>query len=359
MGVADAGRRPTIARHLGPVVLGVVAMALAGAILGTVVAGRLVTQPDQILAAARSLVPATSTITETGENLGAAPIVGDYFAFTRFSDGGLGRDLLSVVQGVAAEGEWQLVSEEDTFGGKVLSYERGALEARVSVTINHPEVTGRARVQAISEGTRTDPIPAALWGATAGGLLGALLGFAGNRWRDHRAPMVESGQAHPTDVRGPYAVAPMWARVVAGLIDIVTVWTVVSAFAWLAIFAIAVGSNRGGSGVPFLIVAAIAVAAGLLYEPFFLSRAGMTLGRMVFRVHVVCNDGSLLSFTEASGRFALKLISILPLGIGFLVALRDQRRQTWYDRLSDSVVIRNVVRDDTAGEQRAPSPRDA
>lgn len=344
---------------MGPLVLGVVAMALAGAILGTVVAGRLVTQPEEILAAARSLVPATSTITETGENLGPAPIVGDYFATTDFSDGGLDRQLAPRVEEVAERNGWDRVARDETQGGQVFEFERDGIRARVSVWTNKDDVSGSILTEAINEAARTDPIPATLWGAAAGGLLGALLGFAGSRWRDHRAPMVESGQAHPTDVRGPYAGAPLWARVVAGLIDIVAVWTVVSAFAWMAIFAIAVGSNRGGSGVPFLIIAGIAVAAGLLYEPFFLSRAGMTLGRMVFRVRVVRNDGSLLSFTEASGRFALKLISILPFGIGFLVALRDPRRRTWYDRRSDCVVIRNVAPRPAVDGQGPPLPRDA
>jgi len=65
-----------------------------------------------------------------------------------------------------------------------------------------------------------------------------------------------------------------------------------------------------------------------------------TLGKMVLRLMVTDVDGQRLSFARASVRYWAKLVSALPLGIGFMLAEISPKKQALYDRIAGSVVVR-------------------
>ena len=69
----------------------------------------------------------------------------------------------------------------------------------------------------------------------------------------------------------------------------------------------------------------------------FWSRAGRTLRMQSWGLQLVTEDGRVPSFGTASWRFFAALLSILPLGLGFLWQLWDAERLTWHDRLSKTL----------------------
>ena len=83
----------------------------------------------------------------------------------------------------------------------------------------------------------------------------------------------------------------------------------------------------------------IALLAAPLYFSFFYSATGQTLGMYAMGVRVVRMDGKAISFIGGLWRWICVLIAILPLGIGVLWVIVDDRRQGWHDKLAHTCVI--------------------
>jgi uncharacterized RDD family membrane protein YckC len=80
----------------------------------------------------------------------------------------------------------------------------------------------------------------------------------------------------------------------------------------------------------------------------WLYRAGLesstlraTLGKRLFGLAVVDARGDRISFRRATGRHFAKLLSWLPLGLGFLAMLLHEKRQALHDQLAGTYVLRN------------------
>ena len=136
-------------------------------------------------------------------------------------------------------------------------------------------------------------------------------------------------------------VAPLWLRPVALVIDVVVLlmavmplWIVLTFMAGFSANVDSPASNVVSSLTLLMFITL------LLYEPFFVSLTGTTLGKTLVGIRVVRSDGGRLGFRLSIGRFAVKLLSTLPLGLGFLLALFDDEGRTWYDRVSDTIVVR-------------------
>ena len=66
-----------------------------------------------------------------------------------------------------------------------------------------------------------------------------------------------------------------------------------------------------------------------------------TPGKMVVAIKVVDEKtGHAMSFGQAVGRYAGYVISTIPLGLGFIWAAFDPRKQGWHDKLAGTVVVR-------------------
>jgi len=75
------------------------------------------------------------------------------------------------------------------------------------------------------------------------------------------------------------------------------------------------------------------------YHVFFWVLIGQTPGKALLGVRVVCCDGRKLGFFRALLRYTGYLVSALPLGLGFLWVLVDDRRQAFHDRLAGTFVV--------------------
>lgn len=76
-----------------------------------------------------------------------------------------------------------------------------------------------------------------------------------------------------------------------------------------------------------------------VFFTFFWWKGGQTLGSRTWRMRVETADGDSPSFGRASLRFLAAVVSLLPLGLGFLWQLWDKDRLTWHDRASRTYLM--------------------
>jgi uncharacterized RDD family membrane protein YckC len=68
-----------------------------------------------------------------------------------------------------------------------------------------------------------------------------------------------------------------------------------------------------------------------------------SIGKKLCRLAVVDADGQRLGVGRALLRNFVKILSSLPLNIGFLPILWNERRQAWHDKIAQTYVIRRDV----------------
>jgi len=69
-----------------------------------------------------------------------------------------------------------------------------------------------------------------------------------------------------------------------------------------------------------------------------------TPGKMALKLKIVdAKTGNKLSTGQAIGRYFAYLVSMIPLGLGFLWIGIDSRKQGWHDKLAGTVVIKTNV----------------
>jgi uncharacterized RDD family membrane protein YckC len=83
-----------------------------------------------------------------------------------------------------------------------------------------------------------------------------------------------------------------------------------------------------------LLVAVIVGFFGL-----FWTQRGQTLGMMAWRLKVVREDGTLLSWTDTVKRLGAALVSWAALGLGYFWIWIDRDRLAWHDRWTRTRVV--------------------
>ena len=68
-------------------------------------------------------------------------------------------------------------------------------------------------------------------------------------------------------------------------------------------------------------------------------RGGQTLGMRTWRLKLVHQDGTPITWIIAFKRFISALLSLLFLGLGFLWILHDRDKRAWHDRLTGTRMI--------------------
>lgn len=142
--------------------------------------------------------------------------------------------------------------------------------------------------------------------------------------------------------RGRRVRAPFSLRCGALLIDY-TLAVGVVAFATL--LARALGGGLRWTGEAILLVGYLAALAviclNFLVLPVF---AGATLGKWATGLRIERRDGQPLSFGRATLRHTVGyLISLLTLGLGFLLVVFDAEGRALHDRIAGTVVVRERI----------------
>jgi uncharacterized RDD family membrane protein YckC len=110
-------------------------------------------------------------------------------------------------------------------------------------------------------------------------------------------------------------------------------------------------SLHAGVGALRLIALATTSFSAGLYILYFIGSTvlgGQTLGRRIMGIRVLRSDGTRVRLKRAAIRYFGSWLS-LPLFWGYLLVLIDNRRQTFHDRLADTVVIYYTIPQDELG----------
>jgi uncharacterized RDD family membrane protein YckC len=101
------------------------------------------------------------------------------------------------------------------------------------------------------------------------------------------------------------------------------------------------GEAITAAGHPWLESAYRLLLGGLvvLFFGTFWTRSGQTLGMASWRLRVEREDGSLLTWGDTTKRLAAAVLSLLPMGLGFVWMLFDRDGRAWHDRLSRTRVV--------------------
>lgn len=117
--------------------------------------------------------------------------------------------------------------------------------------------------------------------------------------------------------------ADFWTRVGGAIID----WIVVGVAGFL------LGRSANAWFLSFIL--------GFLYHWLLVAYwDGQTVGKRVVNIRVTRRDGTAVDNGTAAGRAAMRIVSGIPLGLGFLWAAWDQERRTWHDMVADTRVYR-------------------
>lgn len=123
--------------------------------------------------------------------------------------------------------------------------------------------------------------------------------------------------------RAALVIADFWTRAGGLVID----WLVVG------IASFAFNANRGAWFGSLIL--------GFLYHWLLVAYwNGQTLGKRALNIRVARPDGSAVDPSTAATRSAMRIVSGLPLGLGFVWAAWDGQRRTWHDMVADTRVYR-------------------
>jgi uncharacterized RDD family membrane protein YckC len=76
-----------------------------------------------------------------------------------------------------------------------------------------------------------------------------------------------------------------------------------------------------------------------VFYGWFWTHGGQTLGMKTWKMRLQQEDGTRLSWRLAMIRFAIALISVSVLGLGFIWALFEPKKRCWHDLASRSVLV--------------------
>jgi uncharacterized RDD family membrane protein YckC len=144
----------------------------------------------------------------------------------------------------------------------------------------------------------------------------------------------------------PPPYAGVATRAVAIVVDVVIidVLTIVGvALVALVLSTIVPGDHSLGLPEALTAGAVWLVSVGGYFIGFW-SLVGRTPGMRLMRLEVRADDGGDVGFARASLRFVGLIIAAIPFGLGFLLALVDDRRQGLQDKIGGTVVLYAVAR---------------
>ena len=76
-----------------------------------------------------------------------------------------------------------------------------------------------------------------------------------------------------------------------------------------------------------------------LYFIFFFSTTGQTVGKAVMGLRVITTDGKRMGVKRSFIRTLGYTLSLMPLGLGFLWVLGEDRRRAWHDKIAHTYVL--------------------
>jgi uncharacterized RDD family membrane protein YckC len=86
----------------------------------------------------------------------------------------------------------------------------------------------------------------------------------------------------------------------------------------------------------------IAIILTIAYYTYFEGLSGQTLGKRATGIRVVdIATGEPIGYTRAFLRYVGRIVSTIPIFLGYFWMLWDANKQTWHDKIANSVVVRS------------------
>jgi uncharacterized RDD family membrane protein YckC len=145
----------------------------------------------------------------------------------------------------------------------------------------------------------------------------------------------------PTLTLGGLKYAGFWMRLLAKLIDFMVLNTVLVAFTMIMlIFSGVAGDRQTEVPITLLIVRTlVSLALNFSYKTVMVGKYGGTLGKLALGLRVVRTDGSKVSMGLAAGRYFAEIISVITVGIGYIIAAFDDEKRALHDHICSTRVI--------------------
>ena len=94
------------------------------------------------------------------------------------------------------------------------------------------------------------------------------------------------------------------------------------------------GNGDYSATLPPLLVQSLAVICVVGFYSYFWRLRGQTLGMQAWRIQLIDCEAEEISLGQALLRCAAAVLSLAPVGLGYLWCLFDKERLTWHDRLT-------------------------
>ncbi len=85
----------------------------------------------------------------------------------------------------------------------------------------------------------------------------------------------------------------------------------------------------------------VVISGGAIFAAFW-SLAGQTPGMRFLAIRLIADDARPITFGRALRRVFGAVLSLLPLGLGYLAILRSPSRHAWHDRMTGTEIIYDV-----------------
>jgi uncharacterized RDD family membrane protein YckC len=142
-------------------------------------------------------------------------------------------------------------------------------------------------------------------------------------------------------------IAALWRRLAAILYDtivIIAIWIVVG-FAVLSLFGIEEARTIEGEAIEldplyqYTLFTAM-LGSAFLFFGWFWTNSGQTIGMQAWKIRIVNNDGSSISWRQVLLRYVTAPAALALAGIGYWWSLFDAQKRSWPDIVSGSMVVR-------------------
>jgi uncharacterized RDD family membrane protein YckC len=156
--------------------------------------------------------------------------------------------------------------------------------------------------------------------------------------------------------------AGFWIRLAAAIIDFIVLisglyilYCVISqSFFWLfpniqefirSLLAIANGAQISIFNIWLIATILLVFMVGsTVYFVLCWASTGQTLGKMGTGIKVIRSDSSALDLRAAFIRYLGSILTVATLGLGFIILIFDQHKQSLHDRIADTYVVKLPVR---------------
>jgi uncharacterized RDD family membrane protein YckC len=133
--------------------------------------------------------------------------------------------------------------------------------------------------------------------------------------------------------------ASPWLRLLGGIYDLLPllgIWFLAGAIA----LALSGGAIEAHAQLRNVLTQVFVLAFTAAYFVISWTRGGQTIGMRAWRLRVMRADGARVEWLRALLRFAVALLSLGALGLGFAWALFDPQKRTWHDIAAETHVMK-------------------